>query len=115
MNELGIAAFFKTFLPGVFGAFVTILAKKKTTIKLACFATLEVFILLLIGGVVGWVGGKWAINHYDVEGEIDVYITRFFIGGFAFLIIKEVIESLPAIREQVPKILDAIRIKFIGN
>ena len=115
MNEGVFVAFFKSFFPGMFGAFVTIFAKKKDVIKLACFTTLESIILLLIGGTMGWWAGGAAIQHYHIVGEHHIYMTRFLIGGFAFLVMQQVIFKIPSLGEQIPKILDAIRIKFFGG
>ena len=95
MNESAILAVLKSFFPGVFGAFVTIYAKKKDAIKLACFVTLETVILLLIGGVLGWVGGEVALKYYKLSDPFDIYMARFLIGAFGFVIIKEGLTRIP--------------------
>ena len=95
MNESVVLAVLKSFFPGVFGAFVTVFAKKKDTIKLMCFATLETVLLLLIGGVLGWVGGEVAIKRYKIIDPFDIYMARFLIGAFGFLVIKEGLKRIP--------------------
>ena len=95
MNESVVLAVLKSFFPGVFGAFVTIFAKKKEAIKLVCFATLETVILLLIGGFLGWVGGEVALKYYKLTHHFDIYMARFLIGAFGFVIIKEGLNRIP--------------------
>lgn len=87
-------------MPGAFGAFLTIVAKKKESIKLACFVTIEVFILLLIGALLGWKVGNFAITHYTINGDDGQFLVRFFIGGFGFVIFKEFLDRVPFLADK---------------